>query len=92
MPWGTVLLQELQKARDQDVARQQAAASAFVPQLEVLSSGSNDFVFLPDPGFQREKMSRCERLLLVGGLIFFHEMARFPGQYIDESRLAITPS
>jgi hypothetical protein len=37
----------------------------------------------PDPGFQREKMSRCERLFLVGGLIFFHEMARFPGQYID---------
>src|SRR5215831_13308664 len=57
-----------------------------------LSSGSNDFVFLPDPGFQREKMSRCERLLLVGGLIFFQEMPRFPGQYIDESRLAITPS
>ena len=60
--------------------------------LEVLTNGSNDFVFLPDPGFQREKMSRCERLLLVEGLIFFHEMARFPGRYIDESRLAITPS
>jgi hypothetical protein len=36
--------------------------------------------------------SHWRRRSPVGGLIFFHELDRLPGLYIDENRLAITPS
>jgi hypothetical protein len=38
MPWATVRFQQAEKACDQDVARQQAAASAFVQQVHEITA------------------------------------------------------